>query len=111
MIARCIREFRDLKAPGKPMRRFGDEWDVTPGRLESLMSSRYGRLAEAAPERPAERLSAPQKGVRRPTVGELEEMTVRQLVELCILEGVETQGRPRKAELLAALSEHYGLER
>ena len=116
MLVRCTIEFRDLKTPGKPMRRVGDEWDATPERLYELRRSRYGILAEAVEDKPAEAARAPHGaeaepvGGAAPTMQELEEMTVRQLVELCIREGVETQGRPRKAELLASLKAFYGLE-
>ena len=106
------------------MRAVGDEWEASASRLAELGRTRYGTLAEAAGgrETPEESASEPEptKGRKRaagaarapqkPTYEELEGMTVRQLVELCILEGVETEGRPRKAELLSALKAHYGLE-
>ena len=114
MLVRCTKEFRDLKTPGKPMRKVGETWEATPERLKELRGSRYGVLAEEVAERSAEPARAPQGAVSgprpTPTAEELDGMTVRQLVELCIREGVETQGRPKKAELLSALKAFYGLE-
>ena len=123
MLVRCTIEFRDLKAPGKPMRRVGDEWETTPERLHELRCSRYGVLAEESPDRgheaPPAAHSAAKRGetreaveapAERPTADELEGMTNRELVELCIKNDVETSGRPKKAELVSALKAFYGLE-
>ena len=116
MLVRCTMSFRDLETPGRPMRAVGEEWEATPERLQELANSRYGVLAVEVPERAAEPARASRKAepaaptADAPTADELEAMTNRQLVELCIREGVETSGRPRKAELVAALKSFYGLE-
>ena len=124
MRIRCInRDFRDLKAKPKVMRRVGDEWEGTPERVAEINSAGYGVMAEAvpdarrAPERapeapePANAAGRAAGSVTAPqSVEELEAMTNRELVELCIIEGVETEGRPRKAELVALLAEHFGME-
>jgi len=47
MRIRCTREFRDLSAKGKPLRRVGDEWEATASRLAEINSGRYGVMAEA----------------------------------------------------------------
>lgn len=58
MRIRCTREFRDLSAKGKPLRRVGDEWEATASRLAEINSGRYGKMAEEAPARAKERPSA-----------------------------------------------------
>lgn len=93
MLIRCTREFRDMKA--NVVRSVGEEWEATPERLRAINSAGYGKLAEAVEEGDAPDIDA---------------MTVRQLVELCIREDVETVGRPKKAELVALLKAHYGME-
>lgn len=126
MRIRCIKAFRDNRTPGRPWREIGDEWEATPERLAAINRAGYGAMAEAVQEgaepaeaaddaedgrEPAEATKRAAGGASAPqTVEELEAMTVRQLVELCILEGVETKGRPKHAELVAALKAHYGME-
>lgn len=126
MLIRCInQDFRDLKADGRPLRKVGDEWEATAERVAEINRAGYGIMAEAvqdAPEggkaaegdpepaedeeRAAEAAEAPQ----RPTREELEGMTVKQLVELCVLDKVETPSKPRKDQLVDALAARYGLE-
>lgn len=124
MLIRCTIAFRDLKA--RTWRNVGDVWEADASRLAEINGTRYGGMAEeivaelpeTAPATRSEaeagntRKAAKQTGEspERPTLQELEGMNVRQLVERCIAEGVETKGRPRKAELIALLRTHYGLE-
>ena len=67
MRIRCTREFRDLSAEGKPLRRVGDEWEATASRLAEINSGRYGVMAEAVrkPARGAETASAARKPATR----------------------------------------------
>ena len=51
MRLRCInRDFRDLKAEGRPMRRVGDEWEADASRLAEINRAGYGAMAEAVAE-------------------------------------------------------------
>ena len=43
-----------------------------------------------------------------PTLEELEAMTVKQLVELCVENRIETPSKPRKTDLVAALALFFG---
>lgn len=123
MLIRCInRPFRDLKA--KCLRGIGDEWEADASRLAEINRAGYGVMAEAVegagtpaeaeggakPAKTAKRAAEPARAPQAPTAEELEGMTVRQLVELCVLERVETPSKPRKDELVSALKSHYGLE-
>lgn len=126
MLIRCInRDFRDLKAEGRPLRRVGEEWEATPERLAEINRAGYGVMAEAAPEaaqdaesdedgrepaRADERAAEAAPVPQTPTADELEALTNRELVELCIKNDVETKGRPKHDELVAALKAHFGLE-
>ena len=63
MRAVCVREFRDFEA-GRVLRRVGEEFECSPERLERLSSTKYGTLAEAAPE-PPQTPAAPRKAASR----------------------------------------------
>lgn len=126
MLIRCInRGFRDLKADGRPLRKVGDEWEATAERVAEINRAGYGIMAEAVQDAPesgetaedgpepaegAERAADAATAPKRPTREELEGMTVKQLVELCVIEKVETPSKPRKDQLVNALAAHYGLE-
>ena len=126
MLIRCInRDFRDLKAEGRPMRKVGDEWEATPERLGEINRAGYGIMAEAVQDAPEDGETAEDgpepedegngasdaaKAPQRPTREKLERMTVKQLVELCVLDKVETPSKPRKDQLVDALAARYGLE-
>ena len=124
MLVRCTKAFRDLQA--RTWRNVGDTWEATPTRLAEINRTRYGVMAEeitaGGPETaPAARSAskagetrdvseAPARAAVTPTVAELEAMTNRELVNLCVKNDVETSGRPRKAELVESLKAFYGLE-
>ena len=126
MLIRCINTaFRDNATAGRPWRAIGDEWEATPERLAEINSAGYGTMAEAVQDAPeggesaedgpepaegAERAADAATAPQKPTREELEGMTVKQLVELCVLEKVDTPSKPRKDQLVDALAERYGLE-
>lgn len=124
MLIRCINTaFRDNATAGRPWRAIGDEWEATPERLAAINRAGYGIMAEAVPEapggaehdgdgrEPADATKRAAWDARRPqSVAELEAMTVRQLVELCVLDGVVTPSKPKKEQLVTLLAEHWGLE-
>ena len=105
MLIRCVKPFRDLKAEGRPMRSVGEQWDASPERLRELTGGKYGTLAESVQKRPAADATGPQS-----IIPDLSAMTLRQLSELCDAEGVIVRGRRRKADLAAALMEHWETE-
>ena len=123
MLIRCINTaFRDNKTNGRPWRAIGDTWEGTPERVAEINRAGYGVMAEAVQDAPedaedgpepaegAERAADAATAPQRPTREELGEMTVKQLVELCVLEKVETPSKPRKDQLVDALAAFYGLE-
>jgi hypothetical protein len=126
MLIRCInQDFRDLKADGRPLRKVGDEWEATAERVAEINRAGYGIMAEAVQDAPEggetdesgpepaegeERAAEAAEAPHRPTREELEGMTVKQLVELCVLDKVETPSKPRKDQLVDALAARYGLE-
>ena len=48
MLAECVVAFRDLDAG--VLREVGDRFEVSPGRLASINSTKYGELAREVPE-------------------------------------------------------------
>lgn len=87
MAIRCIKEFRDLKAEGRPVRRVGDVWEGGASRAAEINRAGYGVMAEYFEEKGRDWAS----------------MTRAQLLEAAESEGVEVPSKATKAEIARLL--------